>query len=506
VPRAFEDRVRSLFSRVQFPYLQAVFVLFAFSPLLAAGFLNYDDPWLLLDNPFLGARAAEAPFRALFDLSLETRLAFGAEYLPVRDLFVWLLTRLCGLEPHALHAASLGLYVAATCLLYGALLHTLADVQLARAASLLFALHPVHVESVGWLSGQKDVLALFFSTAALYVHARGGRAARGLVPLLLVLASFSKSMAIAVVPLLLVHDALRGRRTDRVQFGLVVVGVAASLVLHLHVGREVHMVAAPAGGTRLSAAMTMGPVPLRYLGLLLYPTRTSIAHTVPDLAAWSWPSLAGYAFALGSLALAVQRRSAVSGLAWAWFWLPLFPVSQLLLPLQNRMADRYLLWSALGPMLVCAAEYRAALLRLSTPLARSAVSLLGALSVLSLGLVSFERSIVFTDSVLLFSDALQKAPDSALVPYQLGKAWEARGELARAEEAYAEALRRGLRHPESSLYKAANNLASLRYRHGQLVGAEDALRAALSLYPRQPKLLRNLEKVRAAKAGVRPNP
>jgi hypothetical protein len=486
--------------------VQAGLVLVAFSPVLAADFLNYDDPWLLRDNPFFGARAAEAPWRAIFDFGLETRLAFGAEYLPVRDLCVWLLTRMCGLDPHVLHAVSLGLYIAGTCFVYGALLHTLADAQLARAASLLFALHPVHVESVGWLSGQKDVLALFFSMAALYVHARGMRYARALVPLLLVLASFSKSMAIAVVPLLLVHDAVRGRRTDRLQLGLLVLGTACSLALHLHVGRIVHMVAAPAGGSPLTAAMTMGPVPLRYLGLLLYPTRTSIVHSVPDLAAWSWPSLAGFAFAAGSLALVVARRSALLGLAWAWFWLPLLPVSQLILPLQNRMADRYLLFSALGPMLVCAAQYRAALLRLTTPLVQSAVSLLGALTVLSLGLVSFERSVVFTDSVLLFSDALQKAPDSALVPYQLGKAWEARGESARAEEAYAEALIRGLRQPERSLSMAANNLANLRYRRGQLDGAEDALSAALTVYPRKPKLLRNLEKVRAAKAARRPNP
>jgi Tetratricopeptide repeat len=485
--------------RLPFPALLVAAVALAFAPALGAGFLNYDDPWLIQNNPFFGPRAAELPAAALFAFDLDTRLTLGAEYLPVRDLFVWLETRLFGLSPVALHAVSLTLYATATCALYGALGRTLPSERSARAASLLFALAPVHVESVGWLSGQKDVLALLFSCLALLVHARACRRAVLWVPLLFSLASLSKSMSVAVAPLLVVHDLTRGRRLDARLYALLGLLLAGTLLAHLYVGRLVGMAAAFPGGSRLTALYTMGPVILRYLRLAFDPSAGSIVHAVPTLTFPSAASLAGYALCALWLGVALARRSRVGLLGWAWFFIPLAPVCQLLVPLQNRMADRYLLWSVLGPLLLAAALYDAA----SARLAAGGRRVLGALAiciVAASGLGAFDRAVVFSDSVLLFSDALPKAESAAVVPYQLGCAWEERGDTRRAEEAYAEALRRGLTQPDATLASAANNLATLLFRRGDFGGAQAVLTQALAKLPGHPKMTKNLSKVQAALA------
>jgi tetratricopeptide (TPR) repeat protein len=479
-----------------FPALLVVAVAIAYAPVLGAGFLNYDDPWLIQNNPFLGARAAELPAAALFAFDLDTRLALGAEYLPVRDLFVWLETRLFGFAPEALHALSLALYAAATCALYGALVRTLPSERSARAASLLFALAPVHVESVGWLSGQKDVLALLFSCLALLVHARADRRAWLWVPVLFTLASLSKSMSVAVAPLLVAHDFTRGRRLDARLYALLALLLGATLAAHLYVGRLVGMAAAFPGGSRLSALYTMGPVIVRYLRLVFDPSAGSIVHAVPTLRGPSAASVAGYALCALWLGLALARKSRVGLLGWAWFFVPLAPVCQLLVPLQNRMADRYLLWSVLGPLLLVAALYDAAWTRLAAS-GRRALAALAVVVVGASGLGAFHRAVAFSDSVLLFSDALPKAERAALVPYQLGCAWEERGDPRRAEAAYAEALRRGLVQPDATLASAANNLATLLFRRGEYAGARAVLTQALAKLPGHPKMTKNLDKVRA---------
>ena len=71
---------------------------------LGGGFLNYDDPWLIEANPWLRAGLGDALTAFFFDLRPRTRLQLGAEYLPLRDLSMWLDVALFGLRPQAMRA------------------------------------------------------------------------------------------------------------------------------------------------------------------------------------------------------------------------------------------------------------------------------------------------------------------------------------------------------------------------------------------------------------------
>jgi Flp pilus assembly protein TadD len=179
----------------------------------------------------------------------------------------------------------------------------------------------------------------------------------------------------------------------------------------------------------------------------------------------------------------------------AWFFAPLAPVSQVLMPLQNRMADRYAWLSVLVPCLLVGfaldAVRERAPGRASELASRAASSAL----VACLFVLTFQRATLFTDAVLLFMDGTLKTESNPVAPYQLGRALEAQKRDDQALVAFREALARTRGKPLLLMRRASNALASLHARHGRLEEAEGVLRAALVRFPDDPTVRSNLAKV-----------
>lgn len=465
----------------------------AFAPMLPGGFLNYDDPWLIQNNPNLGPGTWDTPWRAFTALDRDARMSFGAEYLPLRDLSVWIETRVFGLWPQGMRAVNLLLYLGAALLMRGTLLRVLGRGLGAEIAALLFAVHPVHTESVAWLAGRKDVLALLFVAAALHAHAGSGRRRHLWMALWTLCACLSKSMSVAVLVLFPAQDLLLSRRPQLRDYAPAAGVVAACLAMHLYVGSVVGMVVPPPGGSRATAIITMGPVWLRYLGLMVYPPALSLVHDVPDRLQWDVLAVTGYAFVFGWAALGalgLRRGSALVAGSWLWFFAPLAPVSQVLAPLQNRLADRYAWLSVMAPCLLLGGWLGA------RPHSRVKLAA-GALLAAALLVFSAQRSALFTDSVAVFYDATRKTSLATIAPYQLGKAFEAQGMGEQAETAFALVLLRAGDRPEPNAARATNNLARLLVRRGQLVQAEALLVRGVRRFPNNAKIRGNLVKVLA---------
>lgn len=473
------------------PFLLVLAVLLAYLPSLRGGYLVWDDPWLIRDNAVLRDASPRA-LRAIWgDFSLETRLALGAEYLPLRDTELWLEARLFGLSPGALRATALASYVIAVLFVRRALHATLGSFVAAELGAWVFALHPVHVESVAWLSGRKDVLAMLFVAAAMAVHAGKSRARPWAVPALLLAAHLSKAMTVTALGLLLMQDLLARRRPElRLYAGAAAVAVTA-LVLHSAVGELVGMTQAPAGGSRLAQALVMGPVLLRYVGSLLWPPALSLVHDAPLVTRFGPSSVAALGLVSGWAAVGLwlwRRRGRPLWLgAWLAFFVPLLPVSQIVVPLQNQMADRYLFLSVLGAALLFGAAFD----RLRAP-----GFVLAPLTLLALGLSSGERAWLFASSERAFADATAKTELSPVAPYQLAAALEERRDVAGALRLYQAALERS-RGSDEVGRRATNNLAKLRVESGDLSGALRVLLDGRTRWPDDPKLLANLVRVLA---------
>jgi hypothetical protein len=463
----------------------------AYLPSLGGGFLNLDDPWLLESNPALQRPTLRALWAIWTDFSLPARLTFGAEYLPLRDTSHLLEAWAAGLLPGPMRVVNLLIYLAVIVVLRRLLQQLLRNDVSALVATAAFALHPVHVESVAWLAGRKDLLAMLFAAFAMHAYVARRAHCASWTAFWFLLAMLSKSMSVVLPLLLPLLDLWARRRPNYRAISLSLVAVALVMPLHLHVGALVEMTQPRAGGSISGAFATMGSVGLRYIGVLLWPPSCSLVHDVPIATRWAMVPLLGYSallIALGFAAWANWRRGQTQWLvAVGFFLLPLLPVSQVIAPLQNRMADRYLWWSVMS-LSVLLVWLVARWPRLGGALA------LG--SLLSWTALTAERASLFGDSALVFEDATRKTTESGVAPYQLAMALEAQGEIERPRLAYEEVWRRTKGRDESSR-RATNNLARLEARQGNFARAEAVLRRGLEHFPDDPVMQGNLVKVLA---------
>ncbi|MEM8606003.1 MAG: tetratricopeptide repeat protein [Myxococcota bacterium] len=338
-------------------------------PTLQYALTRYDDPWLIRDNALLQGFSPSRLSTVLFDTSVEARLALGAEYLPTRDLSVMLDFAVWGDWFGGHHLTQVLLYAALCSLAASLCLELFGSRRLAWWFGAAYAVHPVHVEAVAWLSERKGVLGatLFFAAAWLGVRfLKRGAPWRLVGSLSLVaLATWSKghmvvgAAAIALCALWSVNTPRTRRMTLGV--GALIVGTLAFVPVYL-AGQSVGMVQPYHGGGLLETAMLFTVVHGKYLLLMMLAGPYAIAYPIdPDLAspADPWLAILGGAallifgfFAVRAAFRPAHRSATALGLGW---WLVfLAPVSHVVFPLQNLLADRYLLVGSWGLLLALA--------------------------------------------------------------------------------------------------------------------------------------------------------
>lgn len=382
-----------------------------------------------------------------------------------------------------LHTANSGLVF----LLFAALLPS---TPAAAFGALLFALHPVHVESVAFVSGRTDLWAALFVLLAALVWARGPEtvatrtfAAPAASGCCLLLGILAKETALVAPAVFLVWDALAGaprqgwwaRNARWVAAWGGAVAVAAALRL---------LVAGVGFGVKTTeAALTLvGSEPLllpriwtTYLRLLSIPWPLSAHYGHADLR-MTLPVAAGAALTLG-IFLAAGRRAAGktgwTGLAWTVGFL--LPVSGLV-PLAGALAaERFLYLPSIG---FCLAAGGLAHQTLAAQRLRPALA--GAMMLLAAGTAGgvTVRSPIWRNNLSLFEDAARTSPLSAEIHYNLGREYLALGRWNAAATENKRALDLDPRH---SL--ASNNLGVASSKLGRKSEAIAAFRQSISSDP-----------------------
>jgi tetratricopeptide (TPR) repeat protein len=135
-------------------------------PVIHHGFINYDDPKYVVEN----SRVASGLSWANVAWAFQT--GHASNWHPVTWLSHMLDVRLYGLDPAGHHLTSLLLHLANTLLLFAVLQRVTRARCRSAFVAALFALHPLHVESVAWIAERKDVLSTFFFMLTLWAYAR----------------------------------------------------------------------------------------------------------------------------------------------------------------------------------------------------------------------------------------------------------------------------------------------------------------------------------------------
>jgi len=411
--------------------LAAVTVL-AYGSVLGAGFVWDDDDYV----------TANDTLRSLAGLwRIWTEPGAVPQYYPLTFTSLWAEFQLWGLDARGYHLTNVLLHAANGALVY-VLLERLA-VPGALAGAALFALHPVHVESVGWIAERKNVLSGFCYLAALlvYLPRLDGDGARWRYPAALALyvaALLAKTVTCTwpVVVLLVAWWRQRGwpRPVVRDMLPALVVGFGAGL---LTMWMETHHVGARGADwslTPLERLLVAGRVPWFYLRTLVFPVQLTFIYprwAIDVTAFWQWAFPALTLLVLAGLAAARTRWGNAPLVAACFFLITLAPAAGFVdvYPMRySFVADHFQYLASLGPLALAGVV----LWRLGRPAVLVAAVLLGALT--------FVRGYAFADAETLWRDTIAKNPGASMPRLNLGMLLQQQGRLDEAIAQYERAL------------------------------------------------------------------
>jgi len=353
------------------------------------------------------------------------------QYYPLLHSAFWLQFRLWSEQPLGYHLVTIALHAGAA-VLFALVLRRLA-IPGAWLAAFIFALHPVHVESVAWITEQKNTLSLVLYLAAALVYLRfddtRSRSDYAWAISLFLLSLFCKTVT-ATLPatLLVLFWWKRGRLDLRRDVRPLIPWFVLAAILGLFTSWvERHYVGAKGENFDLSfleRALVAGRSLWFYLGQILWPVRLNFVYYrwTPDAAVlWQWLFPLG-ALALGGALLLLRHRSRAPLAAYLIFAGSLFPVLgfvNLYGSLYSWVWDHWQYLPDLAPIAVMAA----ALTRGGEilPSRWRALGSAGTLSLLALlGALSWRHTRIFHDNITLFRTTIARNPDCWLAHYDLG--------------------------------------------------------------------------------------
>lgn len=399
------------------------------------------------DHRFIEQNAALIPVRGL-DYLLDPATASAASgagvsvdiYRPLRTLLFALERAAFGLAPAGWHFVSLLLHAANAWLVLRLLRRLVGGEAAAVAGALVFAVHPVTVECVAWVSSQGDLLALTLMLGALAAFEGPGVRRTALGVVLGLLACLAKESAIVLPALLIVRDLSLDasqappRATTGMRTALLALGVAGYFLLRTAVmpgamAQVEHPGFAEAvrgflAATTWYAGSLLWPSGFRFETDLLAPLGWGEPSVVLGLGIWGTVLAAGFAAVRGGrpAALVFATFGAAAALG---------PVSQVLVPLKTLAAERFLY-----PVLPCAV---AALAAGAAALGRrwgGAVAWTPLALAVPLTVVTLARTPAWHDEESLWRAVRRDRPWNARAYEGLGFALLDQGRWQEAERAY----------------------------------------------------------------------
>jgi len=496
--------------RAGVPCLVFAAAFLTFLPALNADFVNWDDYDNVVNNTGVhGLRAAQLEW-------MWTGTVLG-HWIPLTWMSFGLNYALDGVRARGYHLLNLLLHAASATVFFFIVRRLLRAAGAAAAeqglsvgaafAALLFAVHPLRVESVVWVTERKDVLCGFFFMLAVLAYLRaaeGDTLRRGWMCASLAAtaaALLSKAAAVPLPAVLLLLDAYPLRRARLIGWRrclieklpwAVIAAIAASIALRVVLTRTGVTDYGTYGlGARLAmTAYTFTFYPARWLWpvqlLPLYELPMEVRLLDPR---FLMPAL-GFV-AVTALLWALRRLFPAGLAAWTLSILMLLPISGFVHSGHQLAHDRYSYLSGLG-FAALAGGGLARLLdarrqgRLSAVIARSVLAFAAAVLLL-LTMGAWDQSKVWQDSETLWRWSVNVDPDCSICWNNLGTSLMDQNRYPEAEGAFRKAF--ALRPRRASL---ASNIASALYRQRKAKEAEDMLRLALSLDPSDTGALANL--------------
>ena len=413
------------------------------------------------------------------------------QYYPLLHSAFWIEHRLWGDAMLGYHLVNVALHACGAVILVRTLRRL--AVPGALLAGLIFALHPVCVESVAWISEQKNTLSAVFYLAAAFTYVRFAEGPRNpsdvrnprywLAFVLFACALLTKSVTATLPAALLVivwwkHGRLQWRRDVVPLVPWFALSIAGGLVTLWFERESIGAKGAAFDLTLIQRLLVAGRVIWFYVAKLVWPDNLVFIYPrwTVDASVW-WQ----YLYPLGAAALAIglamvaRRHPASPGarapLAGYLFFVgtlaPVLGFVNVYPFLFSYVADHFQYLASLGVIVPAASAFTAGAARVA-PHRLGLLRVASAMVLLVLGALTWSRSTVYHDAETLFRDTVTRNPGAWMAYLNLGTELANRGRLIEAIEAYQGALRARPDYPE-----ATRNLVLAHMKLGDAASESD---------------------------------
>ncbi len=457
----------------------------AYLPALRGGFLWDDD-----------AHVTRPGLRSLSGLwQIWSNVRATQQYYPLLHSAFWVEHRLWGDSALGYHLVNVLLHATSAILLV-IILRRL-NVPGARLAGVLFAVHPVCVESVAWISEQKNTLSLVFYllSALAYLRFDGSRGRPGacrayVLALLLFIAALLTKSVTATLPaaLLVVLWWQRGRLTLRDAWPLIpwfAAGISGGLFTALVERKLIGAEGAAFDLSLVERCLLAGRVIWFYLGKLAWPSGLVFVYPRWDVrtAAAGWAGYLAAAVLVTAALWLLRRRSRGPLAAWLFFIGSLFPALGFfnVYPfLYSYVADHFQYLASIGPLSLAAAAIATAMGPAGRGRPFLPVLCCGAL-VAGLGALTARECPKYADSQTLWRITIAANPGAWMARNNLGAELMAAGRVGEAAAQIQESL---ALQPDNA--SAQTNLGKALIKLGRPAEALEHYARALEIAPRYP--------------------
>ena len=452
-------------------------------------FVNYDDTDFVTANPHVQAGLTAASFKWAWQSEV------ARNWHPITMLTHILDCQLFGVRPGWPHLVNLLLHVANTLLLFHLLKRMTGALWRAAAVAALFALHPLHVESVAWVAERKDVLSTLFWFLTTWAYLRYAENLKfqisnfkffyALALLFYALGLMSKPMLVTVPFALLLLDYWP---LGRLKFGagfswrpwvekIPFLAMSAALCvvtyrIQQHGGAVLDTSNRPLD-TRLGNALVAY---VSYIGKMFWPRHLAGLYLHPgNWPAWQVALSALLLLAFSTLALAQARRRPYLAVGWFWYMGTLVPVIGLVQVGMQVMADRYTYVPLIGLFIILAWG--------GYDLARAWgwskwLPAAGAVALAACAAASARQAGFWKNSETLFNRMIDATPNNYMAHYNLANLRVREKRIDEAIAHYTAAI-----EEEPNYADAHNNLGGLFLDQKRYEEAVGHYRAALRINP-----------------------
>ncbi len=480
--------------------LVAIATTFVFWPAISAKAVMFDDDQYLTDNPYVQAPSLRSAWIFLSEVLHPSTV--GGYYQPLAMISLMLDCAMGGTpeDQRIFHVTSLALHVANTVLVGVLLFLIFRQVAPAALVSLLFGLHPMHVESIAWLSERKSVLAAFFALGSLIAYFQYTRLDAAPSPnhkrritryaiclVLFVLALLSKPTTTPLPVAMLLMDVWPLKRFSRravIEKIPLLTLAAISAVITIVSQRNTADITRPEDYPPAAVPLILCHNIVFYLRKLVWPNALSGFYPFPGAFTLATPAyLIGV---IGTVALAVfliasvrWTKSILAG--WLVFFVMIFPTLGVIGFTAVIAADRFVYLPMIG-LLLPLAGWMSMRWQGGIEGRRRAMAGVALLASAAMALGTRNYLSLWQDNEQFTRHMLRDAPNAASLRVAMGHIELKKGRIAEAVEEFRAAV-----NADASFLGARLNLVSALTKLGRAAEAEPLARKAVEMKSGAPE-------------------